>query len=290
VGEALIFAPGARSNLIHVEMKKGIYQKRAKLIKNIEVTKKYYKIVLSCPLVARRAHPGQFLQIKVKDGDRPLLRRPFSIHRIASSHPRAKGYDLIEVLYEVLGEGTQILSRKKPGENLDIIGPLGCGFDYRLPVTSYKMPVLIAGGMGAAPLFFLAEQLKRHSALVLIGARTESDILCEKEFKRLGCEVKIATDNGSKGHKGKVTDLLKKILRDTKYSIHRPMYACGPHPMLKEISRISSAHKIPAQVSLEEHMACGIGGCFGCAVNTKDGFKRVCKEGPVFNSEEIVWE
>jgi len=288
-----------------------IYQTRAKLIKNIEVAENYYKIVLSCPQVAQKAQPGQFLQIKVNDGDEPLLRRPFSIHRIVQS-PKSKvqsprGYDRIEILYEVLGEATEILSKKKPGEHLDIMGPLGQGFDYSAPVLQCcSAPVLVAGGMGVAPLIFLAEKLtelktqnSKFKTIVLIGAKTRNQILCEKELKRLGCEVKIATDDGSRGFKGKVTDLLKKILCNTQYSIHNTIYACGPRLMLKEISRISQQYNIPAQVSLEEHMACGIGACFGCAVktrypirNTQYGvqYKRVCKEGPVFDSDEIVWE
>jgi dihydroorotate dehydrogenase electron transfer subunit len=151
--------------------------------------------------------------------------------------------------------------------------------------------------MGIAPLVFLAEKLVEINNqqltinnLVLIGAKTKRQILCEKEFRNLGFDVKIATDDGSRGTKGKVTDLLKNILLATRYSLLATIYACGPRPMLKEISCISAAYKIPAQISLEEHMACGIGACLGCVVKTKNGYQRVCKEGPVFNAAEIMWE
>jgi len=193
----------------------------------------------------------------------------------------------------VLGEGTEMLSRKKPGEDLDIIGPLGNGFEYR---TAKHLPILVAGGMGIAPLIFLAEKLvelktkkAKRKTLVLLGARTKSQILCEKEFKNLGCEVRVATDDGSRGFKGKVTELLKKFLPLAISNKPLAIYACGPRPMLKEISQVSKKYKISAEISLEEHLACGIGACFGCVVKTKNGFQRVCKEGPVFNADKIIW-
>ncbi|MDP3732411.1 MAG: dihydroorotate dehydrogenase electron transfer subunit [Candidatus Omnitrophota bacterium] len=236
---------------------------------------------------SRQRREGDFLDIKVNDTYEPLLRRPLSIHRVRG--------DNIELLYEVVGRATEVLSCRKPGECLDAIGPLGNGFNYPLSAIRYLLPVLVAGGMGVAPLLFLAEKIKSgytlyatRSMLVLIGAKTKNEILCEKEFKDLGCEVKIATDDGSRGLKGKVTELLKDLLLTMNYKLST-IYACGPRPMLKEISRISKNYKIPAQVSLEEHMACGIGACLGCVVNTKEGFKRVCKEGPIFKADEIAW-
>ncbi len=254
---------------------------RLKILYNKKIKGNYFHLVLGSKQIAGESSPGQFLNIKVNDTDEPLLRRPFSIHRVKDSS--------IELLYEVVGEASGLLSQRRPGGYLDIIGPLGNGFDCRLPVTGYRSPVLVAGGMGVAPLVFFAEKLMKSKALVLIGAKTKDQILCEKEFKQLGCAVKIATDDGSRGFKGKVTDLLKNILRVTSYELRVTIYACGPRPMLKEISRISKKYDIPAQVSLEEHMACGIGACLGCVVNTKEGFKRVCKEGPVFNGDELIW-
>ncbi|MDD5045304.1 MAG: dihydroorotate dehydrogenase electron transfer subunit, partial [Candidatus Omnitrophica bacterium] len=178
------------------------------------------------------------------------------------------------------------LSQKGAGEYLDVIGPLGNGFT--LPLTPYPLSLLVAGGMGVAPLVYLAEILKRSKILVLIGAQSKSGIICEKEFKDLGCSVKIATDDGSCGFRGKVTELLSNILV-TMDCRPATIYACGPRPMLKAVAEIAQKENIPAQISLEEHMACGIGACLGCAVNTRAGYKRVCKDGPVFGAEEIIW-
>ncbi|MBI5144915.1 MAG: dihydroorotate dehydrogenase electron transfer subunit [Candidatus Omnitrophica bacterium] len=237
--------------------------------------------------IASRALPGQFLEVKVGDSNEPLLRRPFSIYRLDGAK--------VEILYEVLGKGTEILSQRKTGEYLDVIGPLGNGFNL-IPNTYDLIPILVAGGMGVAPLLFLAEKLveTKHQTpntkyLTLIGAKTKKQILCAEEFKKLGCVVKIATDDGSEGFKGKVTDLLRIVLRTTHSAQRKTLYACGPRPMLKEISRLSTKYNIPAQISLEEHMACGIGACLGCVVKTQQGYKRVCKEGPVFNADEIIW-
>jgi dihydroorotate dehydrogenase electron transfer subunit len=263
-------------------------QTKAKLIKNIEVAPGYYKICLSCAIIARTAQPGQFLEVKVSVAAEPLLRRPFSIHRLNNA--------TVEILFEVLGAGTKLLAEKKRGQYLDIIGPLGNGFDYRVQGAGCRVHLLVAGGMGVAPLFPLAEKIKshkvtksqNHKVLVLIGAKTKKQILCENEFKKLGCSVKIATDDGSKGFKGYVSDLLKKFLSTVNCQLST-IYACGPGPMLREVAAVAKKYNIPAQVSLEEHMACGIGACLGCVVNTQDGFKRVCKEGPVFDAKEIVW-
>jgi dihydroorotate dehydrogenase electron transfer subunit len=265
-------------------------QTKAKVIKNIEVTKKYYKILLSCARIAKAAKPGQFLNVKITNSYEPLLRRPFSIHGVRGAN--------IEILFEVVGKGTEILSQRKTGEYLDIVGPLGNGFNYTLHATRYTLPILVAGGMGVAPLFFLAESLKNHKVTVLIGAKTKRQVLCEKEFKELGCEVKIATEDGSKGFKGLVTELLRNELYAIRYTLYA-IYGCGPRPMLKEVANISKKYNIPAQISLEEHMACGIGVCLGCVVKlrtpnselrTDFEYKRVCKDGPVFDAENIIWE
>ena len=262
-----------------------MFRIKAKVIYNKRVKQDYFHCILKAPQITRQALPGQFITIKFNDNEHAFLRRPFSIHKITGSN--------LAILYQVIGPATKIFSRIKAGEHLDIIGPLGNGFS---PVLRTPYSVLVAGGMGVAPLIFLAEKLVRSQsrkvtksqALVLVGAKTRNQILCEKEFKRLGFDVKIATDDGSRGFKGKVTALLEDLLR-TRYTVHGTIYACGPRPMLKEISRIALYNNISAQISLEEHMACGIGACLGCVVKTKDGFRRVCKDGPVFEAKEIIW-
>jgi len=260
-------------------------QVKVKILYNKKIKGNYFHLVIQAPKITKESLPGQFLNIKVNDADEPLLRRPFSIHRVRGAN--------VELLYEVVGEATKVLSQRKPGEYLDVIGPLGNGFQLN---TKHKtLNILVAGGMGVAPLIFLAEKLRERTPntehrtpLVLIGAKTKSQVLCTKKFQDLGCEVKVATDDGSRGFKGNITDLFRNLVSSIEYRVSS-IYACGPRPMLKEISWISKKYKMPAQISLEEHMACGIGACLGCVVNTKEGFKRVCKEGPVFKADEIVW-
>lgn len=268
-----------------------MFQVSAQLLYNKRIKKNYYEIALMAPKIATSALPGQFVNIKVTDDLEPLLRRPFSIHQIY----RQTG---IKILYEAIGRGSEALTQRKSGECLDVIGPLGNGFDYGGRRTADDgRRILVAGGMGTAPLVFLAEKLAKTKNLVLLGARTKDDILCEKEFKELGCEVKIATDDGSRGFKGYVSELLKDELSAKRYpclsgrQALNALYACGPTPMLKEISRISQEYEIPTQISLEAHMACGIGACMGCVIKTKeDEYKRVCKDGPVFEASRVIWE
>ena len=250
-------------------------QVKVKVLSNKNIKNSYWHMRLDAKGISSLCLPGQFISIKLGDNSQPLLRRPFSIHGVCLNS--------IEILYEVLGEGTRLLSGQKKGDVLDVIGPLGNGFEL-----VKQQSIIVAGGMGVAPLAFLAQKLK-VAPLVIIGARAKDGILCEKEFKKLGCDVKIATDDGSAGFKGRVTDLLQDILRKTHNTKYITLYACGPKLMLREIARVCSGNKISGQLSLEAHMACGIGACLGCVVKTSDGFKRVCKDGPVFTSQEIIW-
>lgn len=260
-------------------MIKHALQETVKIVSHARISSGYFRLAFESNRIASSAQPGQFVMVNAEKGGAPLLRRPLGIHSVNKKK--------IEILYEVVGTGTQNLSCKKPGTKLDIIAPLGNGFDLS-PVTCQLSPVLVAGGMGVAPLLFLAERLVRRKPLVLLGGRNKNKILCEKEFDKLGCNVKIATDNGSRGFKGTVTDLLAQLLTAND---QRPttIYACGPVPMLKRISRFSKKYNIPAQVSLEAHMSCGFGACLGCVVDTVRGYKRVCKDGPVFSAEEVIY-
>lgn len=255
---------------------------RAKIISNKKVSHVYYNMSLDAPYIARLAKPGQFTQIKCNDSFEPLLRRPFSIHRVNRN---------IEILYETVGKGTEILSNKKEGDKIDVLGPLGNGFTLPRATNGEPRAIIIAGGIGAAPLVYLAEELtkKKIKTIVLIGAKTKNLILCEKDFKKATPEVYVSTDDGTYGSQGFVSKLFHKILKTTESKFETIVYVCGPYEMLKCIANICQERKFECQVSLEEKMACGIGVCLGCAIKTKSGTKLACKDGPVFNAEELIW-
>ncbi len=215
--------------------------------------------------------------VSVGNGLDPLLKRPFSIHRMIGSD--------LQILYRVAGRGTNILSRKKPGDTLEVIGPLGNNFPVK---RSRENTVLVAGGLGIAPIFALAESLATplKKPLLFYGTKTGNELLCINELKSIGIEPVISTDNGGMGRKGSVTDVLKEFLNI--FTDHC-IYACGPEPMLKSLSALAEKYKLKGYAALEQNMACGIGACLGCIVNTTGGYKRVCKEGPVFPMDEIIW-
>ena len=253
-----------------------------RIIDNKKIGESYYKLVLRAEDIARIAKPGQFILIKVKNGFEPLLRRPFSIHKSYKS--------TIEVIYKIVGVGTKILSNKRKGEIIDVLGPLGKGFDlsnFQFPISNFQS-LIVGGGYGIAPLYFLAKELmKRKIQLeVLIGAKDKNSILCENDFLKIGTKPLITTEDGSKGNKGVITDLLNSQLSTIDYRLST-IYACGPMEMLKKVSNISKKYNVNFQVSLEEKFACGIGICLGCVIKTTQGNKRVCKDGPVFLGDEI---
>ncbi len=262
-------------------------QLNAQILQNEKIGRDFYRMRIEATYLAKNMKPGQFIEVRCSSSIDPLLRRPLGVHK------RLKNG--IEILYEVVGKGTGLLSQKKSGERLDLIGPLGNGFSIPASRSHEPYALLIAGGIGVAPLVALAEELKKKKKdiHVIIGAKTKSHLLCESEFKSLGCTVEVASEDGSKGFKGLATDLLTDLLT-TQNSQLKTIYACGPNEMLKAVSYIARDKKIPCQVSLEEKMACGIGVCLGCPVkvhkkNRGYEYKMVCKDGPVFNAEEILW-
>lgn len=260
---------------------------KLEILNNVFLKDRYLLMELSMPASFRAAAPGQFLHIRIEDSCDPLLRRPLSIHDIDDS--RRNKRPAVKLLYEIVGKGTALLSQKKPFSQVDAIGPLGRGFDLK-SIASYQKVYLVAGGMGVAPLFFLAKKIIRQKPIVLVGAKTKNHILCEREFKALGCEVRIATEDGSRGFKGRVTDLLKEILSSTDNDQLSTLCACGPKAMLAVISGIAPVYHLHAQVSLEEFMGCGLGACLGCVIRTTSGYKRICHDGPVFNARDIIWK
>ncbi len=211
--------------------------------------------------------PGQFIDIMLPGR---FLRRPISVYDA--------GEGFVSVIYKVLGGGTAEMTAFEPGMQLDVLTGLGNGYDLSKAGGS---PLLIGGGVGIPPMYLAAKKLLERGVepAVVLGFNSAADVFCADEFRALGCEVRIATADGSVGVKGFVTDALPGECSF--------FYCCGPTPMLKAVAK---AVKTAGQFSFEERMGCGFGACMGCSIMTKNGAKRVCKDGPVFGSEEIIWE
>ncbi|MDD5310219.1 MAG: dihydroorotate dehydrogenase electron transfer subunit [Candidatus Omnitrophica bacterium] len=255
-------------------------QETGKVLSNRKIKPGYYMMAVKCPSIAKKAKPGQFLTIRCGDTDTPLLRRPFGFHRI-----KVSGF---EILYEIIGKGTHYLAGLKPGDKVDILGPLGNGFTVPKGAKSF---VVIAGGIGVAPLASLAESLvkiKKADVYAIIGARNKKILLCEEHFSGIGIETMVATDDGSCGKRCFATDVLNGFL-SAKKRLRPVIFACGPKPMLKATAQIAKKRGLECYVSLEENIACGVGACLGCAIKTRSGYKLVCKDGPVFNAKEVIW-
>ncbi|MDN5347807.1 MAG: dihydroorotate dehydrogenase electron transfer subunit [Clostridia bacterium] len=251
---------------------------------NVEIGPGAYLMEISLPEVALRARPGQFLHLRCGEGMEWLLRRPLSVHDVDKKSGR------VSLLYQVVGKGTSWLAGQKPGINIDVLGPLGRGFS--LPPCGGKA-LLVAGGVGIAPLFFLARELLGRGVILkfFLGARTRNLLLRLEALQRLGIEIEVATDDGSAGFSGPVTALLEKSIPKEKPDI---VFACGPRPMLAACAGLLAGHHIPGEFSLEERMACGLGACRGCAVPVRSPeggatYENVCTCGPVFAAQEIIW-
>ena len=251
-------------------------QVSATVISNIELMPGYHLICVDAPDIAATSQPGQF--VTVRCGEELTLRRPLSIHQIAESGQ-------VYFFFKVIGKGTAWLSLCRKGEKLNILGPLGNGFSIR--PTSKKL-LLVAGGIGVAPLTFLAQQAltQEKSVALLLGAHAKDELYPQKLLPS-EIETIITTEDGSYGEKGKVTDILSRYVNWADQ-----IYACGPIAMYKAIADQSKQwrNKKPVQVSLEVRLGCGIGACFGCSIRTKYGMKQVCRDGPVFNPDEVILE
>ncbi len=236
-----------------------------KILENSLIAKDVYKMVLEGD-TSKITAPGQFVNIKL---DGKFLRRPISVCDCDDK--------TITLIYKVVGEGTEQMSRLESGNELDILTGLGNGYD----ITRSKKPLLIGGGVGVPPLYLLAKKLLEIGQIptVILGFNAKEEIFLEDEFKALGCKTLVATADGSYGIKGFVTDAMQGI--DYDY-----FYTCGPMPMFKAIEGVV---KTSGQYSFEERMGCGFGACMGCSCKTKNGYKRICKDGPVLEREEIVW-
>ncbi len=256
-----------------------------RIIRMENPTADIFRMTVSSPFLSAESKPGQFLNIKCSEGLTPLLRRPLSICDVDRENCT------VDIVFQVKGEGTMLISRKKVGENIDVMGPLGKPFEM-----GYKFPriAVVGGGIGTFPLLFL---LKESDAIVkrtYLGFRSTDCISLENEFREASNSLAISTDDGSNGQPGFVTDLFEKDINNSRPDM---IYACGPQSMLKKIASIAEKHGIPCQISLEERMGCGIGACLVCACKTRrtDGdnelqYSHVCKDGPVFWSKDVIFD
>ncbi len=276
-------------------------QVRTQIIANVRVAQDTYRVRFNCPAIARRIVPGQFLMARLAGLNDPLLGRPLALYDTildASSRPTA-----IDVVYATFGKMTRQLARCGPGDELDLWGPLGNGF-ASIP-TSHL--IMVAGGIGQTPFLALGKEylsasrygdpprtVKRADHVTLCyGVRTAALLAGEDDFKSAGFDLRIASDDGTVGHHGLVTDLLQQVLNETKNE-DRLVVCCGPEPMMEAVAELCHRNVVRCIVSLETPMACGIGICFSCVAKVRqpDGtwdWKRTCVEGPVFNAEKIVW-
>ena len=237
-----------------------------KIKENISLTTTVYKMILQGD-VSDITSSGQFVNIKLEG---LYLRRPISVCDCENGE--------LTLIYKVVGKGTEQMSKMATGEELDVLTGLGNGYDLE---PAGDKPLLLGGGVGVPPLYMLAKKLiaQGKKVTVVLGFNTKDEIFCEEDFKKLGAEVLVTTADGSYGIKGFVTDAMKDI--DYSY-----FYTCGPEPMLKAIYKASSTS---GQFSFEERMGCGFGACMGCSCKTVTGYKRICKDGPVLEKEEILW-
>lgn len=251
------------------------------VVSHKEIAPSVFELILEGELTSSMNEPGQFVHVRVAGGIDPLLRRPLSIADII------KEKNQFTLIYRVQGRGTSILAGKRPGDKIDILGPLGHGF----PVSEVKpgdTALLVGGGIGVPPLYELSKQLREQGVKVIhvLGFQTKEAVFYEDAFRQFG-ETFIATDDGSYGEKGFVTDVIKN--REIAFDC---LYSCGPIPMLKALKNAYGKDK-KVYLSLEERMACGIGACFACVCRMSEdpddsSYKRICSDGPVFAAEEVL--
>jgi dihydroorotate dehydrogenase electron transfer subunit len=251
-------------------------QESCRVTKVKELARSMFALEFLSPDIARSATPGQFVNIRIDRAACPLWRRPMSICDVDGA--------TVRILFNVVGRGTAILAQARPDESIDVVGPLGHGFDTD---KHFDLAVLVAGGLGVAPFPFLIRSLSRKKIpfVTLVGARTAKQLVLEG-LK----EVSVATDDGSQGYRGSVVDLLRSHLEKLRTS-SPIVFACGPTPMFRSLQPLIRDANLPCEASVETSMACGIGLCQGCPVETADGprkYKLACKDGPVFNLAKII--
>lgn len=235
-------------------------------------------LVLEAPRTARSVRPGQFVHVRIARDADFILRRPFSVHRAVGER--------LEIVYQVLGRGTRVLSEVEAGQAMDLIGPLGSGWRVQ-PGLGHAL--LVGGGLGAAPLGMLAEELATSGVAVTValGAPNRERLVGRELLGGVARRLEIATDDGSEGERGFVTALSERLLAGTSFDV---VYTCGPEAMSRIVAAQAAARGVHCQVSLERLMACGIGACLSCVCTTVRGRERACVDGPVFDAEDVLWD
>jgi dihydroorotate dehydrogenase electron transfer subunit len=281
-------------------------QHTAEIVENVKLARDTFRVRFISPEIARRIIPGQFLMLRLAGMNDPLIGRPLALYDTmlsAAGQPEA-----VDVVYLTKGKLTSRLCDAKPGQLLDVWGPLGNGFFHHAPLTTHhsRHLIMVAGGIGQTPFLALAKDslgLKQYGESPRIvsrasrvtfcyGARTAEYFAGLEDFERLGIDLRLATDDGSRGQHGFVTDLLKQVLEEQPQN---PLIVCcGPEPMMEAVAKISAQFEVPCQVSLETPMACGIGICFTCVAKIRQpeggwDYKRTCVEGPVFDAGLVEW-
>jgi dihydroorotate dehydrogenase electron transfer subunit len=292
----------ASSNPLHAQFcADAAVQQSVPVVENVRIARDTYRVRMECPTIARSVTPGQFVMLRLAGCDDPLLGRPLALY---DTVPGKDGEPFgLDIVYLVMGKFTQRLADCSPGTVLDIWGPLGNGF----PPQDVEHLIMVAGGIGQTPFLSLAaEHLGRRrygdppravprprQITFCYGARSADYLAGVEDFRRLGIEVHLSTDDGTLGHPGFVTDVLRMVL-DAASTASRQIVCCGPERMMEAVAEIAVEYHVPCQVSLETPMACGVGICFTCVAKVRqpDGgwdYKRTCVEGPVFEAETIVW-
>ncbi|MBB6452987.1 dihydroorotate dehydrogenase electron transfer subunit [Salirhabdus euzebyi] len=249
------------------------------VVKNRHLALDTYEMILTGELTEKMINPGQFLHLKIGEGFSHMLRRPISITNVDIDHQE------VTIIYKTIGSGTSWLSKQTPGEKIHVLGPRGNGFPIE-QVTNKKL-LVIGGGVGVPPLYYLTKKLveQQNEVTAILGFQTKDAVFYEDNFKKLA-KTFIVTDDGTKGEKGRVTNLIPSLQGDVDY-----YYSCGPTAMLHAVS--NEMKHVPGYISLEERMGCGIGACFACVCKTVDetdekGYRKICMDGPVFQSNEVI--
>ncbi len=257
------------------------------VIENSEICPGYFRMRIACGQVFQSALPGQFVMIRIHGQTMPLLSRPFSIHDVIMPDSGVMAFDL---LYKIVGAGTKKFSLIRPGDQIDILGPLGNGFSTQ---GDYERVYMVAGGIGIAPFVYLGRHLmskglQSRQITLFIGGRTSGDLLCLGMFEGMGIDIQISTDDGSAGQRSLITKPLEEAFAQARPNA---IFACGPIPMLREVMKLSKQNGLACQVSIETMMACGMGACLGCAVEqskSQNAYLHACMDGPVFDAGSIV--